>query len=177
MQVIHVVKVFQRFQQQFNRVENTVLVWTIVGLALIGFVQVFSRYLFNYSFTWYEELGRYLGVFIAFLGGAIGVRTGSHFTMDLIVSHFHKPWQQLLRCATSLLSASFFFMVAFYSCRIVLRMHGYGTTSPTLEIPMYIAYLPIPFFSIVIGIRFISVAVMFLLSLKKERIQPEDCQQ
>ncbi len=161
------VQLFKQSLKVIDRVENTVLVWTILGLALIGFVQVFSRYLFNYSFTWYEELGRYLGVFIAFLGGAIGVKTGSHFTMDLIVSHLGRPWQELLRCATSLLSGSFFFMVAFYSCRIVLRMYGYGATSPTLEMPMYLAYLPIPVFSIIIGIRFITTGIGCLLSLKK----------
>jgi len=54
-----------------DRVENFTLVWTILGLALIGFVQVLTRYIFNYSFTWFEELGRYLGVFIAFLGASL----------------------------------------------------------------------------------------------------------
>jgi len=135
-------------------VENFTLVWTILGLALIGFVQVIARYVFNYSFTWYEELGRYLGVFIAFLGAAIGVKTGSHFTMDLLVSKMRQPFQGLFKLLTHSLCGFFFFVVAWYSWKIVSRMYGYGTTSPTMEIPMYVAYLPIPVFSVVIGIRF-----------------------
>ena len=141
-----------------DRAENAALVWTILGLALIGFVQVFTRYVFNYSFTWFEELGRYLGVFIAFLGASIGVKTGSHFTMDLIVSRLGKPWQGRIRALTNALSAAFFFVVAFYSCKIVARMHGYETTSPTMELPMYLVYLPIPVFSVFIGIRFLIKA-------------------
>ena len=39
-----------------DHVENTILVWTILGLAFLGFVQVITRYFFEYSFTWYEEL-------------------------------------------------------------------------------------------------------------------------
>ncbi|MCP4020428.1 MAG: TRAP transporter small permease [Desulfobacteraceae bacterium] len=146
-----------------DRVENFTLVWTILALAIIGFVQVIARYVFNISFTWYEELGRYLGVFIAFLGGAIGVKTGSHFTMDLIVTHLGKRWQNIVSTLTAGMSCTFFLLVAWYSWKIVLRMYGYGTTSPTMQIPMYIAYLPIPVFSMVMGFRHIIKALGYLL--------------
>jgi C4-dicarboxylate transporter DctQ subunit len=138
--------------------ETITLVWTILVLAAIGFVQVIARYVFNHSFTWFEELGRYMGVFVAFLGASVGVRTGSHFTMDLVVSHMKPPWQGLVRVLTNCLAAGFFFIVAYHSWKIVLRMHGYETTSPTMQIPMYIAYLPIPVFSVVIGVRFMIQA-------------------
>ncbi len=153
--------------QLLDRAEKTVLVWTILGLALIGFVQVFTRYLFNYSFTWYEELGRYLGVFITFLGASIGVKSGSHFTMDLFVTRIPSPWQQILRSATSALSGSFFFLVTWYSWKILTRMYGYETTSPTMEIPMYIAYLPIPIFSMTMGIRFFVHSFDFLRDIRR----------
>ena len=137
-----------------DRAEKTLLVWTILGLALIGCVQVFTRYVLNYSFTWFEELGRYLGVFVTFLGAAIGVKTSSHFTMDLFVKRLRHPWQSLLCCATSLICTGFFVLVAWYSAKIVLRMHGYGTTSPAMGLPMYIVYLPIPVFSAVMALRY-----------------------
>ncbi len=155
-----------RLNAWIDRTENAVLVWTILGLALIGFVQVICRYLFNYSFTWYEELGRYLGVFLTFLGAAVGVKKGSHFTMDLLVCHLSRPWRQLLRFCTCSLSASFFLLVTFYSFKVVSRMHRYETTSPSLGIPMYLAYLPILVFSLVMGLRFFGVGIRELLSLK-----------
>ncbi len=144
----------------FHRMETITLVWTILVLAAIGFVQVIARYVFNHSFTWFEELGRYMGVFVAFLGASIGVRTGSHFTMDLVVSHMKPPWQGLVRALTNCLAAGFFFIVAYHSWKIVLRMYGYETTSPTMQIPMYIAYLPIPVFSVFIGVRFLIQGVI-----------------
>lgn len=153
-----------------DRCEKTVLVWTILGLALIGFVQVMTRYLLNYSFTWYEELGRYLGVFIAFLGAAVGVKSGSHFTMDLFVGKLSRPWQQLLRFATSLLSSGFFLLVTWYSWKIVSRMYGYGTTSPAMGLPMYIAYLPILIFSFEIGLRFLGVGLSALGELRHPQV-------
>jgi C4-dicarboxylate transporter DctQ subunit len=152
--------------QLLDRAEKGILVWTVLGLALIGCIQVFTRYIFNYSFTWYEELGRYLGVFVAFLGASIGVRSGSHFAMDLFVTMLPRPWQQVLKCSTAILCGGFFLLVTWYSWKIVSRMHGFGTTSPTLGIPMYIAYLPIPFFSVVMGMRFFRVGVDALLELR-----------
>lgn len=153
--------------QLLDRAERQILVWTVLGLALIGCIQVATRYLFNYSFTWYEELGRYLGVFIAFLGASIGVRGGSHFAMDLFVTKLPRPWQQLLKCFTAALSGSFFLLVAWYSWKIVSRMYGYGTTSPTMQIPMYMAYLPIPFFSTVMGLRYYLSGLGFLRELRQ----------
>ncbi len=149
----------KRFFEQLDRIEKITLVWTILSLAFIGFIQVVTRYVFNYSFTWFEELGRYLGVFVAFLGASIGVKTGSHFTMDLMVSHLKHPWQQLTRTLTASLSGMFFFTVTWFSWKLVVRMHGFETTSPTMQIPMYIAYLPIPVFSGFIGVRFMIKAI------------------
>ena len=149
----------QRIYDSIDKIENYTLVWTILSLAFIGFVQVFARYLFNYSFTWFEELGRYMGVFVAFLGASIGVKAGSHFAMDLVVSHLKNPFQQLVKAATNMLSAGFFILVTWYSLKIVARMHGYETTSPTMQIPMYIAYMPIPVFSMIMGGRFMIKAV------------------
>ena len=105
---------------------------------------------------------------MAFLGGGIGVKTGSHFTMDLIVTHLKRPWRQILQGATSTLSALFFVLVACYSWKIVIRMHGYGTTSPAMEMPMYLAYLPIAIFSMVMAFRFFAEGVNFLKELNPQ---------
>jgi TRAP-type C4-dicarboxylate transport system permease small subunit len=112
----------KRLFETLDKIENITLVWTILGLAFIGFVQVITRYVFNYSFTWFEELGRYLGVFVAFLGASMGVKTGSHFAM---------------------------------------------------EIPMYIAYLPIPVFSGFIGVRFMIKAIGFSRAVLRPHSTPE----
>ncbi len=78
--------------------------------------------------------------------------------------------QGIVKAFTHTLSALFFFTVAFYSWKIVGRMYGYETTSPSMEIPMYIAYLPIPVFSIFIGIRFLIKGAGFLRDIKSGEV-------
>jgi C4-dicarboxylate transporter DctQ subunit len=157
---------FRQVAGWLDRAEKAILVWTILGLAIVGFVQVITRYVFNFSFSWYEELGRFLGVFITFLGAAVGVKSGTHFAMDLFVLKLNRPWQQLLRTITAALSGSFCLLVVFTSWKIVSRMHGYGTTSSTMNIPMYVAYLPIPVFSLVMGLRFCRMSLAALRELR-----------
>ncbi|RJR23825.1 MAG: TRAP transporter small permease [Desulfobacteraceae bacterium] len=156
-----------RISRFFDHIEKQVLVWTILALALIGFIQVVCRYLFNYSFTWYEELGRYLGVFIAFLGAATGVKYGMHFSMDALSKNLKKPWKNILSIFSNCTCALFFAVVAYYSWKVVGKNYTYETTSAAMNMPMYLAYLPIPVFSLVMTARHLKVATDDARDLRK----------
>lgn len=136
------------------RLEEWTLTMTLLGLAGIAFVQVFFRYVLNISFPWFEELGRYLGVFITFLGASLGVKYGVHFSMDLVVTHLPRRLSHLVQAATNLTCLSLFAAVVYYSVVLCARMRGYETTTPTMELPMWWAYAPIPFFSAIMVWRF-----------------------
>jgi C4-dicarboxylate transporter DctQ subunit len=147
-----------KLSQFIDQIEKQVLVWTILGLAIIGFVQVLCRYLFNYSFTWYEELSRYLGVFVAFLGAATGVKYGMHFSMDALSKKLKKPWKNILAVFSNIICALFFAVVVYYSWKVVWKNYSYETTSAAMNMPMYLAYLPIPFFSLIMAVRHMKIA-------------------
>lgn len=152
----------QKIIHAIDRIEHFILVWTILGLALVGAFQVFTRYGLNYSFSWFEELGRYLVVLIAFLGAGIGAKKGTHFSMDLIVGMLAKPYQYYLQCLTGIISSAFFILISFYSWKFIARMYNFGATSSTMGIRMYIAYLPILVFSVVMAVRFFITGLGFI---------------
>lgn len=152
----------QKIIHAIDRIEHFVLVWTILGLALFGAFQVFTRYALNYSFSWFEELGRYLVVLIAFLGGGIGAKKGTHFSMDLIVGMLAKPYRYYLQGITGIISSAFFVLISFYSWKFIVRMYNFGATSSTMGIRIYIVYLPILFFSLVMAIRFLIIGFEFI---------------
>lgn len=139
--------------------ENAVLVWTILGLALLGFIQVITRYFFHYSFTWYEELGRYLGVFLTFFGAAVAVKGSNHFVMDFFVRKLSGRKQRILCGFAAFVSAAFCLLVVWSSWKMVTRLYGYGATSAAMQIPMYLVYLPIPVFSLIMGLRFFGKGI------------------
>ena len=58
----------------FEKMEEWVLVLVLLSLAFLTSAQVICRYALGFSFVWMDEISRYLSVFIAFLGAAIGTK-------------------------------------------------------------------------------------------------------
>jgi TRAP-type C4-dicarboxylate transport system permease small subunit len=62
----------------------------LLMVALVGdvFLGVWSRYVMQATFRWYDEVARLCFVWIIFLGSAVAVRRRLHFRMHLIVDRF-----------------------------------------------------------------------------------------
>jgi C4-dicarboxylate transporter DctQ subunit len=144
-----------------NRIEEWTLVFVLLGLAMLSFAEVFCRYLLGFSFTWMEEVGRCVGVFVTFLGASLGVKYGGHFSMDLIydLSTSHR-FPHGLKMVVSVLSGLLFLVVAWYGWEQTMKVRHFGTLTSALQFPKYWAYMPIPIFSILIALRF------FILGLR-----------
>lgn len=60
----------------------------MVVLVVDVFLGVFSRYVLQATFRWYDEVARLCFVWIIFLGAAVAVRRRLHFRMHLVVDRF-----------------------------------------------------------------------------------------
>ncbi|MCF8034797.1 MAG: TRAP transporter small permease [Desulfarculaceae bacterium] len=148
----------RRLLKAINHLEEAVLATGLLGLALMAFGEVVSRYLFNHSFTWFEEFARYFCVFLTFLGASLGVRYGMHFSMDYLVTKVGPRIGHWMRIAGFLISAALFLVVAYYAWEHAWKMKRFGTTSAAMGLPMFWAYLPIAVFSATLALRFMAQA-------------------
>ncbi|MCF8038239.1 MAG: TRAP transporter small permease [Desulfohalobiaceae bacterium] len=139
--------------------EKGVLVAGLLGLALMAFVEVISRYFFNHSFTWFEEFSRYFCVFLTFLGASLGVKHGTHFCMDFVVTRVGERWEHIMRLTTNLIAACMFSLVSWLAFEHALKLKKFGTTSAAMSLPMYWAYLPIGVFSATLCLRFLLQSI------------------
>jgi TRAP-type C4-dicarboxylate transport system permease small subunit len=57
----------------------------MLGLVIDVFLGVFSRYVLQATFRWYDEVARLCFVWMVFLGAASGVRRGAHFRLHLLI--------------------------------------------------------------------------------------------
>lgn len=141
-----------------NHFEEYLLGLTLLALALFVFLQVVLRYGFHFAFSWAEELGRYATVFLTFLGASLGVKYGTHFSVEALVGHLPARAASLARAVAHLVSGLFFLLVVVFAWAQIQKLARYGASTPTLRIPMYVPYIPIPLFSLSIACRFFKAA-------------------
>jgi len=68
-------------------VERVCIVLMAVLVADV-FLGVWSRYVMQATFQWYDEVARLCFVWMIFLGAAVAVRRGAHFRLHLLIDRF-----------------------------------------------------------------------------------------
>jgi len=125
-----------------------------VMVALV-FANVVSRYMFNYSIIWAEELSQYLMVWITFLGAGLAMREGRHVAVEMLQDALPQP---LARTARVIVLAS---ILAFLATLVVLGAmfanFAWEQETPVMNIPTGIPYLAVP-----IGAALFFVHMVFI---------------
>lgn len=143
----------------WNQLEEVVLGWSLLGLALLAFLQVVLRYAFSSGFDWTEEFGRYASIFLTFLGASVGVKHGTHFSVEAVVKALPPRAGRAVRALAAVLAGVLFLTVAWYGGVHSWKLHRFGVSSAALRVPMWVPYAAIPLFSFSLGIRFFLEAV------------------
>jgi TRAP-type C4-dicarboxylate transport system permease small subunit len=85
-----------RFDALLRRLLQVETVCSVVILSvLIALIssQVFLRYLFNNPFTWAEELGALLLIYLSFVTGDVVYKKNAHISIDYVVGFFPPRWR------------------------------------------------------------------------------------
>jgi len=81
------------------------LFWT---LAVVVFVQFFTRYVLNDALGWTEEIARYLLIAVGFVGSVMAVRRDSHIRVEVLDRWLPAGAARRLRVAVDLICVAFF---------------------------------------------------------------------
>ncbi len=103
---------------------------------------VYSRYVLERTFVWYDEVARACFIWLVFLGAALAVRRGAHFGLHVFVDMMAPR----LRRAVSLLTP--LAVIAFSSTLIVqgwaLMQVGAQQTTAVMTMPVSWIYAAMP---------------------------------
>ena len=149
--------------KKLSRIEEGAVGFALLGLAVLTVVETGLRYTVSYTFTWFGEFANYTMIFLTYLGASIGVKYGTHFSMEALTEYFPDRASHLLKAAAYGISGIVCILFVCYGTIHLLKMGSFGVKSPAMQLPMFIPYLPIPLFSITMGFRF------FILSFKHFR--------
>jgi C4-dicarboxylate transporter DctQ subunit len=146
--------------KKLNKVEESLVGMALLGLAIFTFVETVLRYTISYTFTWFGEFANYAMIFCTYLGAAIGVKYGTHFSMEALTEYSPDRVSHLLKTIAYFISGIVCMLFIYYGIVHILKLQSFGVTSPAMQLRMFIPYIPIPLFSITMAFRF------FVLSYK-----------
>lgn len=96
----------------FYRLLEYLLILLLSGMAVMVFVNVILRYVFNSGLTVSDEMARYFFVWLTFVGAVVGFREYGHMGVESLVARFGRKGRVICMFLTNLLilgvSAIFF---------------------------------------------------------------------
>ena len=149
--------------------EETILIILLVIMTGVMGIQIVSRYVFQNSLTWSEELVRYMFVWSAFLGIPFCIKHGLSIKVDQFRNLFPIPLQKILMYIDKIIIFFLFLVMFIYSCLVVKASYLSGQTSPAMQIPMWMVQISVCISSLLSMIR----SIQNLLNLVRGKIKLE----
>ncbi|MDK3074354.1 TRAP transporter small permease [Sedimentitalea sp. JM2-8] len=138
------------------------------GLAIIVFLQFFTRYVLNDSLAWTEEFARYVLIVVAFLGAVTVSRKGTHIFLEFFYRYLSPRTGKWLNVLMEALTTLFWGYLAWLAVKLALKTK---TKMASAEIPKSLLY-----WAVAVGLAAMAVYSLIWL-IRKIRQRPEDVMQ
>jgi TRAP-type transport system small permease protein len=136
--------------------------WVALGffwvLGLTVLYQFVTRYVFNDSASWTEEIARYLLIGTVFTGAAIGVVKNNHIQVDFFYRHLPAAFARWMARCVDVLRIAFFAAATGLTIQMMLKLGNARMT--IIDLPMNLVY----------GVCLIGFATMFARSIWVMRV-------
>jgi TRAP-type C4-dicarboxylate transport system permease small subunit len=121
----------------------------LMGMALIAFINVLSRYFINFSIGATEELTINLFVWMTVVGTGIAFERGAQLGMVTVFNRFPLTMRKRLVVFSAALTSGLFVLVCAYMIQAIYdELTLFHATSAALGIPVWIYYAGVPVLSV-----------------------------
>ena len=117
---------------------------TFACMSIIVCTQVISRYFFNYSFQWSEEMGRYFFIWSTMLASACATHTHLHIGVDILVSSLKGRTQLAVKLLAQLSLLAAVCIMTTYGTSQTLDVYSSGQTATSFPVSAALLYLSVP---------------------------------
>jgi TRAP-type C4-dicarboxylate transport system permease small subunit len=151
-----------RFEQVLITVNRAIIFLLMAVMATLVFTNVITRYIFNFSIIWAEEVSQYLMIWIAYLGAGLALREGRHVAVEMLQDRLPAALGRGVRMAVGGLVLAFLGVVTVLGFQFAVFVWNQET--PVLNISLGIPSLAIP-----IGTLLFAVHLLLMFRSYVER--------
>ncbi|MBM4761135.1 TRAP transporter small permease [Bacillus sp. B15-48] len=135
-------KIVKLIKNKFDNMVDLVACTFIGVMTLIVTAQVFTRYLFNYTPRWSEELSLLLLIYVSMIGIAVGFRDKLHIGVGIFVGMMPKKAQTFFDYLAKLLVIFVSLIFIYYGIKFTSLMNH--STMAGTGLPSSVLYASIP---------------------------------
>lgn len=147
-----------------NRFEDILLIAMFVAMVAIIFMQVIMRYAFNNSLSWSEELGKFLFVWLSWVGISIGARRREHIKITMLIDKLPYRIARSMDVLVELILIGICGITAYYGVTLVFSQ--VGTHYAGIRISMSWGYLAVVIGCVLMMIRSIVTMIEAMMAVK-----------
>jgi len=109
-----------KFFKTVDKAEDICLVAMFALMVAAIFLQIIMRFIFNNSLTWSEELGKFIFVWISWLGISLAERRNEHIKITLVTDRLSPKWRTIFEILAALCMLFILGVTVYYGVELVI---------------------------------------------------------
>jgi TRAP-type transport system small permease protein len=150
------------------------LVLLLAGMAVLVIGNVISRYVFAHSFSWVEEVSRYMMIWAALLGAGPALRVGGHIAIDTLQGLLPAAGARILRALIVVIVGGT--LIALIWLGFDYARFAWEQESPVLGWSLGKVYLALPLGAAGMLVHLVLIARYWVVSGEWDRVEGFDPQ-
>ena len=126
-------------------------------MTILTFSNVVTRYVFNFSVNFAEEISTYSFVLLSLFGASIAAKRGAHLGFTLLADHVPKIVARIFEVISALAGIVFSGVIFYYGIRMAMTQFQRGQLSLGVQIPEWIFGSFVPLGAFFLLIRFLQL--------------------
>ena len=145
--------VYKKIGNVYNKIEEYLLVSSLIFTVLLISYQVIMRYVFSNSSFWSEELARYVFIWQIWLGASIGFKEDKHIKIELLTNLLHGKIKIFFSLLSNLLMMFFCVFLVIKGFEYLQLTYMLKKVTPALRYSYVYVYVSLPLSALAVGLR------------------------
>lgn len=139
--------------------EEIVVIIALTVMTVLTFSNVVTRYVFNFSMNFAEEISTYSFVLLSLFGASIALKRGAHLGFTLLAEHVPSIVARIFEIISALSGVLFAGVIFRYGISMVITQFERGQLSLGVQIPEWIYGSFVPLGAFFLLLRFIELLI------------------